>query len=320
MPYYRRNWGYRYWGRRYGVQRAQQQGTRRFSVSIPIEGAASIGVAANSVNSSSCGFQPFFNTNRAGGTATRDHCVGTLVGNNLFATYCNLYDEVKLNSFYVEIAVTGLPESKQAVKVVTCIDRHATIDDIDSSYTVTNMMGSAECDSKMFTSLNYSKVSRYFRARDKQERDIFVDSSLGTRVVTLEDTSTYQIAGIKEFLDNGNLYGAFNPLMSLGFVLGSSPAASATVSFQYRVVWNLTFRNPKYGSSSVSRGVGMLMSDGVDREEQVGGSVEKKVKFDESVKEESVAPVDDLEMGDESSQPQLTKEELLEMLKKYDEK
>ena len=264
-PYrrYRRSGG-RYWRRswwRRGVTRVQKQGTRRFSVSIPVEGSASIGVSASSLNSNSCGFQPFFNTNRAGGTATRDHCVGTLVGNNLFSTYCNLYDEVKLNSFYVEIAVTGLPESKQAVKVVTCIDRHATIDDIDSSYTVANMMGSAECDSKMFTSLNYSKVSRYFRARDKQERDIFVDSSLGTRVVTLEDQSTYQIAGIKEFLENGNLYGAFNPLMSLGFVLASSPAASSTVSFQYRVVWNLTFRNPKYGSSSVGRGVDSFKSD-----------------------------------------------------------
>lgn len=264
-----RRYGGRYWRRnwwRRGVARAQKQGTRRFTISIPIEGFGSVPIGATSYNSTPCGFTPFLSTNRAAGTPTKVNTMGSLIGSNLFSTYCNLYDEVKLNSVYLEVAVTGLPESKQAVKVVTCVDRHATIDDIDTFYSVPNMLGSAECDSKMFTSLTYAKVSRYFRARDRQENTIFVDSTLGTVEMLPGTVNVYTNGGIKEFLDNGNLYGALNPLISLGFVLGSATTAASTISFQYRVVWNLTFRNPKYGASSASRGVSDVKGDVSDGE------------------------------------------------------
>lgn len=290
-----RRYGGRYWRRnwwRRGVSRAQKQGTRRFGICIPIEGAGSVSVSGGATNSAVFGFNPFFNSNRGEGTATRLNSYGSLIGNDLFTTYTNLYDEVKVNSVYIELAIANTVGTSNAIKVVSSVDRHATLSDINQVANLSQLSAAAESDCKMFTSLTYAKVSRYFRARDRQESTIFVDSSLGT----VQPEGTYTNAGLKEFLENGNLYGAFNPLVRFGFMVGAAPLAAATVGFQYRVLWNLTFRNPKYGQNVSFQRSMRSVGEGVDEvvksvDDEVLPDVEEDTKksskkFDELSDEE----------------------------------
>jgi hypothetical protein len=309
------------------VSRAQSQGTRRFNISIPIDGYMSAPVPASNVFSNSVAFQPFYNSNAPDAAAESSHRLGSLLNSNLFTTYCGLYDEVKLNSVSLSVAVTSVPESKSAVKVYTCLDRHCNLNDIRSNYPTANMGVSAESSSVMFTSLDRSKIYRYFSARDRQERDTFFDATLGVVSYSPSQGVTWNMSGPLEFLEGGSLYGAFNPIIYLGFQLGSSPAAAGNVAFQFRVVWNLTFRNPKYGVNGNAKGVSFsdMKSEVVEEKKSESGvsegsALRKKEKVDEPVYEESVIPDDEVEMDDESSQPELTKEQLLEMLRKIDEK
>lgn len=282
---YRRGYGGRYWRRswwRRSVSSAQKQGTRRFSVSIPVEGVASAPVGNGTANSYVLGFQPFYNSNNAN-PAYPEYFKknGNLVGNNLFSTYTQLYDEVKLNSVSLQLAVVGLPAQHTAVKVVTGVDRHCTLEDIRSAGTLANLMGSAESSSRMFTSLTNAKVYRYFRARDRQERETFVDSSLGTQAFSPAEGVTYNLGGLLEFMNCHSLYGALNPLISVGFSLAGNVAADSNVTFQYRVVWNLTFRNPKYGVTGAGRGDLFLRGEGDDEvkgESELDEETIKKLK------------------------------------------
>lgn len=255
-PRYRRyrRYGGRYWRRnwwRRGVRSSQQSGTRKFSIVIPVQGYGSTNVGATLHESTSFGFQAFYNSDSVAG-AQGVNRFGNLIQSDLFTTYCNLYDEVKINSCSIQLVVTGLPEGNSGVKVISAVDRHCTVDDIRGLRTAANLSTSSESDTRMFSSLNNARVWRYFRARDMQERTVYVDSSYGSRQYTVGGV-TYNIAGLLEFLDTGSLYGAFNPITVFAFELSNAPNAAATVSFQYRVSWNLTFRNPKYGLSGLSK-------------------------------------------------------------------
>lgn len=248
---YRSGWPYRSW-RRFGVSASQKSGTRRFTISIPVEGYCSVAVDANSHNSHSIGFTPFYNsTNTNAALPEFNHRNGNLVQNNLFITYCSLYDEVKINSMSVAVSVDGAPQGTNGVKVVSCVDRHVTLNDIRTAYLVSNMFGSAESSSRMFSSLQNAKVYRYIPARDIGEKTSFFDSTLGTL-----NYGNYQLAGPLEFISNTSLYGCYNPIVFFGFSFSTAPLAAGTVYVQYRVTYNLTFRNPKYGGSINSRGEG----------------------------------------------------------------
>lgn len=250
--YWRRNW----WRR--GTTSSQKSGTRRFNISIPVEGYGSVAVNGGESKSFSFAFEPFYNSQPPATSLEKYYIYGNVVQSNLFATYCSLYDEVKLNSCSVQLAVTGLPENKQAVKIVSSVDRHCNLDDLRTYRSGDWISGSAESDTRMFTSLMNAKMFRYFRARDMQERTVFVDSTGGTRIYSPSQGVTYNTAGLVEFLDTGSLYGAFNPIIYYCFYLGAAPVSAGTVSFQYRVVWNLTFRNPKFGTQGGSaKGVDM---------------------------------------------------------------
>lgn len=318
MPYYRRGysrtwarsrWPYRSW-RRFGVSSAQKSGTRRFSISIPIEGYSSVGVAANSHVSYPVGFTPFYNSDNAVTTDPEiSHHAGTLVGNSLFATYCQLYDEVKLNSVSFSVAVDQTPTGTNGVKIVSCIDRHATLDDIRGAYTVGQMSSSAEADSKMFSSLQNARVYRYFAARDIGERTSFFDCTLGTQSYTVGQ-NTYNMAGPLEFIRNTSLFGCYNPIIFVGFSFSSAPAAAGIVYFQYKATYNLTFRNPKYGGYAASKGEGFsdMKSDVIESVKKDDDEMEEAptLKKKKVVYEEEDIPDDEEEEDDYEEQEPIT--------------
>lgn len=310
MPYYRRGsrWPYRSW-RRWGTSRSQKSGTRRFSVSIPVEGYRSVGVASNSHVSYSVAFTPFYSS---ANTDTSDpeysHHIGNLIGHNLFTTYCQLYDEVKLNSMSISIAVDQVPAGSNGVKIISCVDRHATLNDIRGQYLTQNMAGSAESDSRMFSSLQNARVYRYLAARDISERTNWFDCTLGQANYTTGG-NTYAMAGPLEFIQNSSLFACYNPIVFVGFSFSAAPAAAGTVYFQYKVTYNLTFRNPKFGGSGAAKFGDMLgdvISD-VKREEDESGEVEESTGMEETpvlkkkkvVYEEEVLPDDEDEEDDD---------------------
>lgn len=258
MPYFYRRYPYRrsYW-RRGGVGAAQKQGTRRFKLLIPVEGTASVPVPANRNYSYVCGFEPYYaSTAASDSNPDRYSQFGNVVTTPLFQTYCKLYDEVKLNSVRLAVAVVKLPSGVSGFKAVTAIDRHCTIDDIYVRRPATQLMGSAECQTKMFTSLDYAKLFRRFYARDLQEKSIFIDSTIGQQdVPSSGGIPAITRTGIKEFLDAGSCYSAFNPMIDVGFVFANGPTADDVVVMQYTIQYEFVFRNPKFAISSVSKGL-----------------------------------------------------------------
>lgn len=310
MPYYRssyyryaRRWPYRSW-RRSGVARSQQQGNRRFTVSIPIEGYGLVGVLANQRYSRVMMFQPFYNSDSDGATDGLSK-YGNVVGNEVFQIYCRLYDEVKVDSMSVQIAVQGLPAGVNGFKLVSAVDRHVNLHDIFNLQTTAQLFGSPESMSRVFTSLQNAKQYRVVYARDLGERTTFCDSTLGTRdVAAAGGVDAYQQRGLLEFLNEG-LYSCFVPGISVGFECSSSPATAGYCTVQYKCVYKFTFRNPKYsGIGGMSRGVETFsearaaeMSDLKERSESDGIVEEEKEapvkKKEKVVYEEEVLPDDD---------------------------
>lgn len=331
---YRRRYSpYRSW-RRNSVYRSQTNGTRRFSVSIPVEAYASVPVVSGSRNTYSIVFQPWYTSNSASATVPDYYSkYGNVINNGVYQIYTRLYDEVKIDGVSLQVAVQGLPTSVNGFKCVSAVDRHYALSDISSIQGVSRLMGAPESMSKTFTSLQNAKIYRSFWARDIGERTTFADSSLGTKDIAQTQTvPAYQMAGLTEFLNDAT-YQVFCPGITLGFELGAAPASAGTVEIQYKIVWKFTFRNPKYGGGTLSRGFETFsetraeeIADLKKEIESDGGTSEgsalrkKVVKIEEPVYEEEVVPDDEKDEMEDDSQPELTKEQLLEMLKKFDEK
>lgn len=294
MPYYYRRYPYRrsYW-RRGGVGSSQQSGTRRFKLMVPIEGTGSLNVALGNSLTSVGGFQPYYTSNSVAGNDVLKK-FANVVSTPLFQTYCKLYDEVKLDSMKLRIAVVKLPAGVSGFKCVTTVDRHCTIDDIFNPQTGNQMVGSAECQTRMFTSLQNAKIYRNIYARDLSERTNFLDSTLGS-----VDVDGVTRSGIKDFIESGTAWSAFYPIINVVFQLGTAATANDTLVFQFTCQYAFTFRNPKFAVSSVSKSLdfGAKSEDVMEEEPE-----EKKKKV--VIEEENDEDEEELNpLLDESQEP-----------------
>lgn len=320
MPYYRsyrkRNSPYRSW-RRNSVYRAQANGTRRFSVAIPVSGQVNIPVVNGTMFSSTFSFFPFASYTNSSPITAIQSCLGNLYFNNIWYTYCNLYDEVKLNSFSVRLSVLSVPVDGKGAFIESCLDRHCTVHDLENIRGHADIQNSAEVQNNQFTSLDRATVFRFYRARDAGERTNFFDASSQDVVDTAHDPAQWGRRQLQDWGLGGG--GNFSPLLEFYIRLLSPPADNSNILISYNVVWYLTFRNPKASVGAATRGLTMsdlkldAIRDMMDDESELN---KKKVKFEEPVYEEEVLPDDD-EMD---SQKEPTKEELLEMLAKLKEK
>lgn len=322
MPYYRsyrkRYSPYRSW-RRNSVYRAQANGTRRFSVSIPVSGQINVPcVNGLNVSQTFC-FFPWAAYTDASGTLLVQQCCGNLFLNNLFLTYTTLYDEVKLNSFSVRLSVLSVPVDGKGAFVESCLDRHANVRDIEGMRPHAQIQNSSEVQNNQFTSLDRATVYRSYRARDIGERSNFFDCTYGDVVDPAHEQPQWGRRQIMDWAAGGG--GNFSPALYFYIRLLSPPVDNSNVLISYQVLWNLTFRNPKASVGGSIRGLRMsdlkvdAMRDMVDDESQLN---KKKVKFEEPVYEEEDVPDDDDEEMDSQKEP--TREELLEMLAKLKEK
>lgn len=241
--------------------------------------------------------------------------LGSLVGSNLYNTYCRLYDQVKVNSFSLQLSVLQVPAG-QAVKIYTAVDREANFDEQRVRPSHANIITGAETYTTQFTSLDRSTMKRYIKARDLQERTRFLDSTSNTFVIPAANpVPSYNVAANTDWYEGGGA-GAFCPAMFGFFELSQKPAAfPANLTFSYRVRWNVTFRNPKFSISGAQNKlekfekmaanvVEEIKEESDEMEEPV--VLKKKVKVTEPVYEEEVLPDVEQEEDDEEEQTPMT--------------
>lgn len=312
--YFRRGW----W--RSGVARSQQSGTRRFNISVPVEGTIAIPLLNNQTRSWTFAVSPYATVDIANTYDVWYGFLGSLLTSNLYNTYCRLYDQVKINSVSLQISVLEIPAGS-AVKVYTSVDREANFDELRSRPAHVNIISGAETMTTQFTSLDRAIVRRYLKARDLQERTKFVDSTSGTNpIAQTQSLPAYNVAANVDWYQHVQ---CFAPAI-YGFLELSKPAAAypAAITFAYRVRWNVTFRNPKFSIAgaqnklaSFERQIGDFVEDarGDDEETEVKSDEMKDEKEETPVLkkkkvtyEEEVIPDDEPEEDDEDEQEPLT--------------
>jgi hypothetical protein len=236
---------------------------------------------------------------------------GNVVTSPLFQTYCKLYDEVKVDSMKLTLAIVKLPAGASGFKCISAVDRHCTMDDIFVRQGVAGLQGCAESQTRMFTSLQNAKVFRTVYARDLSERTSFVDSTLGSRTVAASGQAPqYTQSSLKDFLEAGSLWGAFFPVINFMFQFGTATTADDTIVFQFTCEYTFTFRNPKFAITSVAKSLDLPVTRGEIVEEEKSDEMEeekpvlkkKKVVIVEEEKDDD----DDEELNpllDESQEP-----------------
>lgn len=330
MPYYnyyyrKRYSPYRSW-RRWGVSRAQTQGTRRLSISFPCE--TSVAVPTSGSNSIVFGVHPFYSSVQPqGGPVLPEYFRGfcNLVTNNVYLTYCSLYDEVKINSVSVTLSVLNLPVGT-GVRIVSSVDRHANIRDVLSTHQINDIRQAPECKNSVFTSLERAKMYRYIKARDVGEKTGFIDSSNGNLVVPAYTTSTgvavpaHQIFANQDWFDNSY---SWAPNVVFAVEMTASPPAGSSLVIGINCRWNVTFRNPKYGSGADAAFDGEGDEDGNSKTFSEMRAAElrdlkKRSESDEGREVEVLKDDETLIDGKEEMEDvdEMSKEELIEVLKK----
>lgn len=331
MAYGYRRWN-RYWRRggwfNSGVRRAQTQGVRRFTISIPVEETFALNVDANALDQTSLyGVFPFMNSTLTDTRAEHRNCHCNLLISDVFRTYCGLYDEVKLNSVSVGISVMSVPVGT-GFKIYTMIDRHGNLTDTLSYAALATKTTGSEVDSSVFTSLQRAKYYRYFRARDIGERTSFFDASYGEKTLPQYTSGGAQVAShaniVNEDWYNNAVGTAFCPLIQFGLKFSTNAVQGTSATINLTVRYNLTFRNPKY-DVSVAPNRALSVSDMrkavVEEVKEDAEDDEVKMKDDEKedemeetpvlkkkkvVYEEEVLPDVEDEEDDEESQAPLT--------------
>lgn len=263
------------------MTRTQQSGRRYFNISFPIENIVSLTVAANQSFSNVLRTSPYYSPV---GTADNDvgralNCCG-LPGSIAFRRYCQLYDQVKVNSvsFIVSIAAAvGAGGVTPGLRVYTSWDRNYVYN--EDLITADDLINGPESQAITFINNSRCKFSRYNYASDLQERTTFIDS-------TCQFSANSFWANKQWVRGSGSNMVGYCPSMSLVLQTSDSVVSNRTITLQIQARYNVTFRNPKFGLSvegngrsvdadgvSVDRGV----SDG-DDSSGVSGFDEETIK------------------------------------------
>lgn len=277
---YNRSWRRRGWyrsSRGSSVTRSQQSGRRYFNISFPIENIVTLTINANQSFSNVLRTSPYY---APSGTADTDaaralNCCG-LPASLAFRKYCQLYDQVKVNSvsFYVAIAAAiGAGGVTPGLRAYTSWDRNYVFN--EDLVTADNLINGPESQAVTFINNSRCKFSRYNSASDLQERTTFIDS-------TLANSSNSYWANKQWVRGSGSNMVGYCPSMSLVLQTSDTQAATRTITLQVQARYNVTFRNPKFGLSVEGNAKGVDSDVKVEpvKSEGAGKSVSKSVTFD----------------------------------------
>lgn len=359
MPFYRRRsrWPYRSWRRGYGASSGSKRGLSTFTCRIPLEDVLEFKIPATPVGGTpvlwsnlicTCPYAVFTT-----GTNLMNLSKGSLLASYLYRTYTKIYDQVKVNAVSVSIGLmegVGNVGQLSALRLYTNWDRDFTFEELvgGSPSTPEQLATGSESQSYLIVNNSRQTFRRYIAARDVQERTTYHDCSYTVHTKNQgaggalyndgyygDDAWAPLIVG----LENGGAnttyaYGTskscgFTPTLMMAVWSPSSFAAERVIPVSLKVTYSVTFRMPKFGLGSASNAkysdmradaVADVMSEAEEVEKRDKSVAEIPVLQKHVKYEEEVLPDDDDEGMDDDSQPELTKEELLEMLKKFDEK
>lgn len=204
------------------------------------------------------------------------HCAA--VSKKIYQTYCDLYDEVKLDQMQVTLSILDPLGSATfpSMSIATGWDRKASLAETVETYdwiqarvpgsndTTTYPPATAARNYKLIisrefppsydalvagpaasesTAINNSvaKVFRYVKASDLLERNTFHDCSLTTSA-----SGTFDSSAFANHVDVRGL--GFCPTFYFAVkLMGTNAGAGSSVNIQAEVNYYFTFRNPKFG-------------------------------------------------------------------------
>ena len=270
MPGYRNfgsgRYGRRYWrrtgwwrsygrGRRGYRSRNYTSGRRRVTLRVPVEAQVQFTIAAGANWSNLACVQPYLSYKSTSGS--KNAGVATLVSSPLYRNYCTLYDQVKVDSVYVGGSVIegiGIGGSYSSLSFASawdrCIQPEEVIPGGTPGVTAQTIQYGSEAQTFLLTNNSKQLVHRWNRASDLQERTTFHDCSVRLAA------STSQLQYVDDAFYPNNSTPTFIPHSTIGYVPGLwmafySPVVDNSnpryVNVTFKVIWNVTFRNPKYG-------------------------------------------------------------------------
>lgn len=247
MPrYYNRTWR-RGWYRRSTYGR-QKSGNRYFNISFPIETVVALTVPANASFTNVLRTVPYMC--RVGTAATDGNVAAyaaSLMESKAYRTYAGLYDSVKINSVSLSFSIAttigegGIP----GIRCYTSWDRDLMAN--DGVVSEDDLLNGPESQVVTFINNSRAKFNRYNRAQDLQERTTYHDC---TTVYQANDYRGDEY-WVSPALNTGRSVG-YCPSLSLVIQCSNTVATTRTIPIQLQGVYNVTFRNPKYGLSAVA--------------------------------------------------------------------
>lgn len=270
---YRRGYK-RYYGKKYAFRRtygASTSGTKRVSVSIPIEADGNFNFSANSKVSQVVAFK------------TPDN----LATSATYQAYSQLYDEARVVGVTYKLIFGGgfTNTGTGFFTFYSCVDRIGTSDDVTNRMTADEVKGSSSTVRSTFTIQQRLGATRSYFASNLLEKNTWWDCTVSSNTIPELVSSTT----------------AFKPLLQC--IVETSASSSSSQQLPYRLMQEIVvqFRNPKLkvtGNSKFSELVKSAIEEGKEEE-----PVLKKKKV---VYEEEVLPDDEEEEMDEDEQEPLT--------------
>lgn len=280
--YARRGWT-RSW-RRGSMSRRIASGTRTFSMTVPMENIFTVNFLAGQFNSVVQCIEPFYFNPSA---ASPELLCCPLIQSQLYRTYAQLYDDVKIDWCSYEISILDPigGESYNAVRLWTAVDRRVTkndVSDINQAPTAPQIRNMSSAQGTMFVNNSRAVVRRYIAASDLGERITYHDCSFNTTAapnISFVDHAWY---------DGNNNITFFCP--GLWFFIESTVSTGSTraISVSVKCKYGVTFRNAKFGLA-VTGNAGPKSAAVPDKRD--GSSVEVLPDVEDAVKSESVKPV-----------------------------
>lgn len=244
---YRRWYGRRGWTRswRGSLSRRIASGTRTFSMTVPMENLFTVNWLPDQYNSVVQCISPFWYNP---GGAYPELLACPLIQSQLYRTYCQLYDEVKIDWCSYEISIVDPVGSGNyiAVRLWTAVDRRVTRSDVSIPAdvpTAPQIRNMSSAQGTMFVNNSRAIVRRYIAASDLGERITFHDCSFNT------------VAGPPlQYVDNawydaGNNLPFFCPGMWFFVEATNSISTARSINVSVKCKYGVTFRNAKFGLS-----------------------------------------------------------------------
>lgn len=283
---WRRTGWWRSFGRgRRGPRSAYTSGRRRVTLRVPVEAQAQFTIEAGSNWSNLLCIQPFLSYKST--SANKNAGVASLVSSPLYRNYATLYDQVKIDSVYVSGSVIegiGIGGSFDSLSFASAWDRNIQPVEVKvggaPGITAQTIQYGSEAQTFLLTNNSKQLVHRWNRASDLLEKATFHDCSVALAPAASQyryyDVAFFPLGTASENA-NGGL--GYVPGLWMAFYSPQTVASPRTVNVTFKVIWNVTFRNPKYG----------LAAESVSKEgamDEVGGEGKEEEKEEEKEVEE----------------------------------